>query len=791
MNVRGLLASTRGREATGILLTGLAVLLAVSLASYSPLDPSFFTSSGERPSNWAGPAGAQMAALFYESFGLAAWFLPMSLLAAALRRLSAGEEPLRRSAALGLVIVGISTALLLTLVVGRIGYRGAPLLAGGLFGKLLSDGLVALFSEVGSVLITGTLLLVGLALTARSSLTEATSEAVTRARGAWPGVGDRLKDIGSRATTALRSVFERESVLEGPARPAAWLGWRPRASSPAPSPPDTEPPAPLESEEAMAAATEHERDAPPVRRRAHRRRRAPKDEAQATLPVPIDGSAARPQLPPVHLLSPAPPGEPVSRKDLLETARLIESRCAEFSVEGKVLEIHPGPVVTTFEFRPDAGIKLSRITALADDLALALEAESVRIDRIPGRPAVGIEVPNRHREIIAFRQVVESETFQRSKDLLTLGLGKTQEGEVYCASLAKMPHVLVAGSTGSGKSVGLNGIITSILYRARPDEVKFILIDPKMLELGLYEGLPHLLVPVVTDMSLAVNALRWAVREMERRYKLLAACNVRHLDGYNRLLEKDRGLVEKAIEDIPRRRPNEKFDLERVPHIVIVVDELADLMMATGQETTEAIARLAQKARAAGLHLVLATQRPSVDILTGVIKANFPARIAYRVSSKIDSRTILDASGGERLLGAGDMLYRQPSSARLTRLHGAFLTEEESMRIVAWLKQQAKAEYDRSVLEDPQDETDDGNEGGPLSQDPMFEQAVRLVISTGQASTSFLQRRMRLGYSRAARIVDEMEEAGIVGPADGSRPRTVLVGPEYLERLDQIAEERD
>ncbi|MDH3284622.1 MAG: DNA translocase FtsK 4TM domain-containing protein [Acidobacteriota bacterium] len=783
MNVRDLITSARGREATGILLTGMAVLLAVSLASYSPLDPSFFTSSGERPANWVGPAGAQIAALCYESFGLAAWFFPMTLLAAALRRLAAGDDPVRRSAALGLAVVGVSTALLLALIVGRIGYLGAPLLAGGLFGKLLADGLVALFSDVGSVLIAGTLMLVGLALAARSSLAEATESAVASARDAWPGIGRGARQGASHALALLRSglVWDRSIRTRGA---SGWIP-RPRPGRTGDSAPPPEPAPKMEAKPVVATTD----DAAVTRSiRPRRAKRRPSPGGQANLPVEMHGAGGRPPLPPVELLSAAPPGEPVSRRDLLETARLIESRCAEFSVEGRVLEIHPGPVVTTFEFRPDAGIKLSRITALADDLALALEAESVRIDRIPGRPAVGIEVPNRIRELIAFREVVESDVFQRSKDLLTLGLGKTQEGEVFCASLAKMPHVLVAGSTGSGKSVGLNGIITSILYRARPNEVKFILIDPKMLELGIYEGLPHLLVPVVTDMSLAVNALRWAVREMERRYKLLAACNVRHLDGYNRLLEKDRPIVEQAIENIPRRRPNEKYDLERVPHIVIVVDELADLMMATGQETTEAIARLAQKARAAGLHLVLATQRPSVDILTGVIKANFPARIAYRVSSKIDSRTILDASGGERLLGAGDMLYRQPSSSRLIRLHGAFLTEEESMRVVAWLKQQARACYDRSVLEEPQDDAEEGG-GVVLSEDPMFEQAARLVISTGQASTSFLQRRMRLGYSRAARIVDEMEEAGIVGPADGSRPRTVLVGPEFLERLDQIAED--
>ncbi|UCF66380.1 MAG: hypothetical protein JSV80_11345 [Acidobacteriota bacterium] len=504
---------------------------------------------------------------------------------------------------------------------------------------------------------------------------------------------------------------------------------------------------------------------------------------QAKLPVRLPAREHF-QTPPLELLAPTPPAEPVSRKDLLATARLIESRCAEFAVEGRVLEIHPGPVVTTFEFRPDAGIKLSRITGLADDLALALEAENVRIDRIPGRSAVGIEVPTARRELISFRAVVESPVFQKSSELLTLGLGKTQDGEVFCTSLAKMPHLLIAGATGAGKSVGLNAIIGSILYRARPDEVKFILIDPKMLELGIYDGIPHLLVPVVTDMALAANALRWAVREMERRYRLLASCNVRHIHQFNKLVQREPEYVIQAIESIPHKG-SQKYEASKLPFVVIVVDEMADLMMVTRQDTEEAIARLAQKARAVGIHLVLATQRPSVDILTGTIKANFPARIAYRVFSKIDSRTILDSSGAERLLGAGDMLHRQPASARLLRIHGAFLSSEESLRVVAWLKKQAKADYDRSVLEESTSDVEGDDVGSTgASNDPMYAKAVRLVVATGQASTSFLQRRMRLGYSRAARIIDEMEACGIIGPADGSKPREVLVGPEFLDRLD-------
>ncbi len=492
------------------------------------------------------------------------------------------------------------------------------------------------------------------------------------------------------------------------------------------------------------------------------------------------------RLPPTDLLESAPDAQPVSKQELLKTAQMVESRCAEFAVDGQVLDIYPGPVVTTFEFRPNAGIKLSRITALADDLALGLEAESVRIDRIPGRPAVGMEVPNKTRETIALREILESPVFRRPKDLLTLALGKSQGGEIYCASLAKMPHLLIAGSTGSGKSVGLNSMITSILYRARPDQVKFIMVDPKMLELGIYEGMPHLLVPVVTEMKLASNALRWAVREMERRYRLLAACNVRHLDAYNRKFEQEPDSIARSIESIPTRAGTDAYEAKHLPYIVIVVDELADMLMTTGQEVEEAIARLAQKARAVGIHLVLATQRPSVDILTGAIKANFPARIAFRVASKIDSRTILDAGGAERLLGAGDMLYRPPGSSRLIRVHGAWVSEQEGLRLVAWLKKQSKADYDKSVLDDPPEAAATGGEAGAGgTEDKVYRSAVRLVVATGHGSTSFLQRKMRLGYSRAARIIDQMEEEGIIGPADGSKPRKALVSADFLERMDQ------
>jgi len=644
-------------------------------------------------------------------------------------------------------------------------------------------------------------LLVGLTLAARSSLADTAGDAGRAVRRAVPrGSGSALRRGWSRLAgglgRGLASAARTLRIRRRPRRPAVSSARASVELEPLELPAAK---APLEMprsngtafDELLELPEDADLEAPPPTDEP-RRARAPKARAhrseQARLPV--DLPPTQPKLPPHELLVTPPPQAPPDRQELLGIARHIERRCAEFQVEGQVTEFHPGPVVTTYEFRPSAGIKLAKITSLCDDLALALEADNVRIDRIPGRPTVGIEVPNRRRELIGLRALLEHESFRRPGDPLTIAFGRTQEGEVFVASLAKMPHLLVAGSTGSGKSVGLNTIVTSILYRARPDEVKFIMVDPKMLELGIYQGLPHLLVPVVTDMKLATNALKWGVREMERRYRLLASCNVRDLEGFNRHVEEEPDEVRRAIENIPRRGESDRFEVKKLPYIVVVVDELADLMMTSGHEAEESIARLAQKARAVGIHLVLATQRPSVDILTGTIKANFPARIGFRVASRIDSRTILDASGAERLLGQGDMLFRLPGSARLQRVHGAFVSEEEGLRIVRWLQGQAKAEYDKSVLEEAPEAAADGTGIGESfnPNDPVYKDAVRLVVQAGQASTSYLQRRMKLGYSRAARIIDQMEEDGIVGPPDGSKPRQVLVDTDYLERVD--AEER-
>ncbi|HEX8459725.1 MAG TPA: DNA translocase FtsK [Pyrinomonadaceae bacterium] len=468
------------------------------------------------------------------------------------------------------------------------------------------------------------------------------------------------------------------------------------------------------------------------------------------------------QMPSLDYLNSPPPRHEQADEELRSLATRVAEKCKEFNVTGKIEYICPGPVVTTYEFKPDPGVKYSRVTGLVDDLCLALKAESIRIDRVPGKAHVGIEVPNHQRDNIMLREVVESRHFKDSASKLTLALGKTIDGLNYVADLARMPHLLIAGATGTGKSVCLNSLVVSILYKARPDEVKFIMIDPKRLELGLYADIPHLATPIITDPKRAANALKWAVGQMEARYKELAKWGVRNIDGFNL--------------EVMRRNMVEDFDDEgqpwkTLPYIVIIVDELADLMMTAGHDVEEAITRLAQMARAVGIHLVLATQRPSVDVITGLIKANFPSRIAFRVSSKVDSRTIIDANGAEQLLGRGDMLFLPPGTSRLVRVHGAFLDESEVGRIVAHIKAQGEPLYDESITQS--EEESGGGDGAGGERDELFEQALRICVEMKRASTSVLQRRLRIGYGRAAAILDAMEREGYIGQADGARPRPI------------------
>ncbi|MBI4470360.1 MAG: DNA translocase FtsK [Acidobacteria bacterium] len=464
---------------------------------------------------------------------------------------------------------------------------------------------------------------------------------------------------------------------------------------------------------------------------------------------------------------------------LLQVAHQLAAKCKEFAVAGHVQQISPGPVVTTFEFKPDPGIKYSRITGLVDDLCLALEAESIRIDRIPGKSTVGIEVPNRNREVISLREIIESRRFQETKSKLAIALGKTIDGSIYVADLAKMPHLLIAGSTGAGKSVTVNSLIVSMLFKASPEDVRFIMIDPKRVELGLYAEIPHLLVPIVTDPKRATYALKWAVAEMEKRYRQLAGFGVRNIEQFNHDL-KERGVRELIGEN--------GEPVGKLPYLVIVIDELADMMMVASNDVETSITRLAQMARAVGIHLVLTTQRPSVDVITGLIKANFPCRVAFRVSSKVDSRTIIDTNGAEQLLGKGDMLFLPPGTARLIRVHGAFVDEKEIKRIVDFIRGQSEPSYDPTVLLSDKEVAEAESGGG--QRDELYEDALRIVIQMGRASTSVLQRRLRIGYGRAAAIIDMMEREGFVEAADGTRPRAMTSkAAEFRERLQQMKEE--
>jgi S-DNA-T family DNA segregation ATPase FtsK/SpoIIIE len=465
----------------------------------------------------------------------------------------------------------------------------------------------------------------------------------------------------------------------------------------------------------------------------------------------------------------------VREEALREEARTLVQKCGEFGVDGQVVQINPGPVVTTFEFRPDAGVKYSRVTGLADDLCLAMAAESILIERMAGKSTVGIQVPNHDRETIWLRDVVECESFAQSKSKLAIALGKDINGRIVTADLASMPHVLIAGSTGSGKSVAINAMIMSVLFKSTPEQVRMILVDPKRVELGMYEGIPHLFTPIITEAKLAANALRNAVREMERRLKLLAANHVRNIDQFNKLF--DHG-SEYLFEDVNQ---------EPLPYIIIIIDELADLMMLDRSNVEESITRLAQMARAVGIHLILATQRPSVDVITGLIKANVPTRMSFRLATKVDSRTIIDSNGAESLLGRGDMLYLPPGTSRLQRVHAPFVTEKEISAVTEFWRAQGEAEYVQGFLEGPKDEKGDpdmGGEPGSEENDALYDDAVRLVFEFGKASTSLLQRRLRIGYGRAAHLIDMMYNDGLVGPADGSKPRELLKSPDFYKEVD-------
>ncbi|HEY8548889.1 MAG TPA: DNA translocase FtsK [Vicinamibacterales bacterium] len=775
--------SRRLCEVVGVAFFGLALLWVISLASYSAGDPALFFSSPAvgRPDNFGGRVGAFLAEASFQLLGYAAYLLPAALVVVGwhyfwVRALSAPYTKLA-----GAIVLFSGAGALLSLAFERLRIGGKLFPAGGVLGDFVAELFVEQFNRTGALVIVLTLIFLAALMVTQLSFGMILAALYERLRlfaadryvayKAWREERRRAQqrqevirkhlEKGTPPETVEKAVKQAVAAREPRRQTAKGASTTapeeaaptPRVATPAPTPAPTvtPPPQPKARDVRITTPSLPLSDPEPVKAPAERRK----------------GEYA---LPPLALLDSARSERKIDERELMESARLLAEKCREFSVEGDVVQIHPGPVVTTFEFKPDAGVKYSKITGLADDLSLAMRAESVLIDRIPGKSTVGIQIPNVDREQISLRELLESEQYQNAGSKLMMALGKTIHGEPFFADLATMPHLLIAGSTGTGKSVGLNAMLTSILYRATPEDVRLIMVDPKRLELGMYADIPHLLTPVVVDPKLAANALKWAVGEMEHRYKTMASEHVRNIEQYNRNMR-----IKIQAGELTESGEQPKT----LPFIVVVIDELADLMMVAGNEVEESICRLAQMARAVGIHLILATQRPSVDVITGLIKANLPARISFRVSSKIDSRTILDANGAEKLLGKGDMLFLPPSSHRLVRLHGAYISEQESARLASYLRKQGKPVYDASITDDEKT-----SQAVEFERDELYDEAARIVVTSRQASISFLQRRLRIGFSRAARLVDMMEADGLVSSGAGGKARDVLVPPNYFDEVD-------
>ncbi|MBL0158484.1 MAG: DNA translocase FtsK [Bryobacterales bacterium] len=806
----------RLKEVTGIVLLLASVGFLFALASYQPSDPSWNNATWRHPPlNKIGVVGAHLSDLCFQVFGLTAWVLPFLMAYLGFRWLRNRDisSPFIRLAGYGLMAVSLSGALALWSPSTPYDHAFAP---GGVAGYLVASSCSAMLNGVGAAIFLLILFVLALYLISTFSmaaagdaaaesivagigglrfrfrrkprsdddhpqlvqvtdpdvpalgpLARAQAERRLRGRGAAAGVnnGGSIALTPQGLTDDLAGLDFDPNQVHAAAVPEA-RAYSSSASARTQAAAAVEDLAPWESDIPIRALAD---DLPPE----------PKPK-----PVKKEEPArqqAHFRLPPTKLLNAIPEKAGYDSDELKETATRIKAKLEEFNVMGNVVQINPGPVVTTFEFKPDAGVKIAKITTLTEDLCLGLQAESILIERIPGKPTLGIEVPNSRREMISLRQIIESDEFIDAPSRLTIALGKDISGRIRVTELEKMPHLLIAGSTGSGKSVMLNALIMSVLYKSTPDEVRLIMVDPKRVELGIYDGIPHLLTPVITEPKKAVNALRNAVLEMERRLKLLASYGVRNIDQFNQKLRK---INEKPLslfeDDDPAKPP--VVEERPLPYILIIIDELADLMMLERAGVEESVISLAQMAGAVGMHLVLATQRPSVDVITGLIKANFPARISFRVATRVDSRTVLDVMGAEHLLGKGDMLFLPPGSSRLGRVHGAFVTENEINEVVDCWRAQAQPDYDQSYLIAPPSADDDGDgEEFDGEEDPMYRDAVRVVCEMGKASTSILQRRLRLGYGRAARILDQMQREGVIGPPDGSRPREIFRRPDWLD----------
>ncbi|HVO58911.1 MAG TPA: DNA translocase FtsK [Dongiaceae bacterium] len=789
----------RLNELIGFLCFMLALLIAGALFSYSPHDPSWNVSAPSAPNgatgNWIGPAGSYGADALFSLLGFSAFLIPIAIGILGWRwfRSRAFESQVATLIGYGLLLLSLPAMLAL---IHFPDVRGS-IPSGGFIGTLLANALSAGFNK-GAYVVAFAVLITAMFLTTSFSFSGTHAWAngprgplgamdrlgiIQKAQARWQSWRDRREQERMRRRVETNRLEGRKPAKAQSVGSATVLNEPPKTIHLADES-DIFKDAKSGDEDDAEERKESDKEAHKAPILFMNQEKAEKPAAKKASDAKIAKTNTNYKLPPVSLLREGEGSQKLDEDELKDRARAIEEKCLEFDVQGRVTQINPGPVVTTFEFKPEAGIKYSRIIGLTEDLCLALQAESILIERIPGKSTIGIEVPNVNRQTIALREIVEAQEFVGSPSKLTLAMGRDLHGRIRVTDLASMPHLLIAGSTGTGKSVFINSLMMSILYKATPDDVKMVLVDPKRLELNLYEGIPHLIAPVVTDPKVASNVLRNATREMESRLKLLAQRGVRNIDQYNRTFQKQQSLS--LFENV------EESEHKPLPYLVIIIDELADLMMVDTNNVEESITRLAQMARAVGIHLILATQRPSVDVITGLIKANFPARISFRVASKVDSRTILDSNGSESLLGKGDMLYLPAGSSRLHRIHGPLVSEDEIVSVCDFWRQQAQAKYNEQLLEAPKDEngkpeTGANGEGaaGEGADDELYQDAVRVVCEMGRASTSTLQRRLRIGYGRAAHLIDLMEKDGIVGPPDGTRPREVLKGRDWMKEFDE------